>query len=180
MSGEGGTVIWLTGLSGAGKSTIAEALVSRLKPMRPDTVLIDGDTVRVLFGGDLGYDEAARHQQIGRIQRLAHWLGRQELCVVVAALYAHPDLLAWNREHLPDYFEVYVDAPLNLLRARDSKGLYAGAASSMMRHVVGMDIPWHAPKQPDMVIDAQGMEPPAETAARILARLTGRQAETAA
>ena len=180
MSGQRGTVIWLTGLSGAGKSTIAEALVGRLKPARPDTVLIDGDTVRVLFGGDLGYDEAARHQQIGRIQRLAHWLGRQDLCVVVAALYAHPDLLAWNRAHLPGYFEIYVDAPLDLLRARDGKGLYAGAASGKIRHVVGMDIPWHAPKHPDMVIDAQRMEPPTDTAARILARLTGQRAESAA
>lgn len=171
MTGARGRVIWLTGLSGAGKSTIAHALVARLNAACPGTVLIDGDAVRALFGNDLGFHEAARHAQIGRIQRLAQWLSEQGLVVVVAALYAHPDLLAWNRTHLPGYFEVYVDAPLELLRSRDGKGLYAGAASGTVANVVGVDIPWHAPAGPDMVVDAARLEAPADTARRIAERL---------
>ncbi|MEK9660155.1 MAG: adenylyl-sulfate kinase [Alphaproteobacteria bacterium] len=164
-------VIWLTGMSGAGKTTIAEAMVAMLKPSIPELVLVDGDVIRELFGASLGYEEPARREQIGRIQRLSGWLSRQGQTVIVAALYAHPDLLAWNRENLPGYFEVYVDAPLTLLRERDSKGLYAGADSGRTPNVVGIDIPWHAPQQPDMVIDASRVEPPQELALRIARRI---------
>lgn len=164
-------VIWLTGLSGAGKTTIAEAMVSMLKPHRPQLVLVDGDVIRELFGAGLGYEEPARWEQIGRIQRLSGWLARQGQDVIVAALYAHPNLLAWNRKNLPGYFEVYVDAPMALLRERDSKGLYAGADRGQTPNVVGVDIPWHAPQQPDMVIDASGLEPPLNLAARIIGQI---------
>ena len=164
-------VIWLTGLSGAGKTTIAEAMVGMLKPHIPQLVLVDGDVIRELFGASLGYEEPARQEQIGRIQRLAGWLARQGQTVVVAALYAHPDLLAWNRDNLPGYFEVYVNAPMALLRERDSKGLYAGADSGQTPNVVGIDIPWHAPQQPDMLIDASHVEPPLKLATRIVRQI---------
>lgn len=164
-------VIWLTGLSGAGKTTIAEAMVGTLKPHIPELVLVDGDVIRELFGASLGYEEPARRDQIGRLQRLSGWLARQGQTVVVAALYAHPDLLAWNRDNLPGYFEVYVDAPMDLLRERDSKGLYAGADSGQTPNVVGVDIPWHVPQQPDMVIDAARVEPPSDVAMRIVRRI---------
>ena len=164
-------VIWLTGLSGAGKTTIANALVTLLKPTRPETVLIDGDVIRELFGAGLGFHEAARREQIGRIQQLSSWLAHQNLVVVVAALYSSPDILAWNRKNLPGYFEIYVDAPLELLRTRDSKGLYAGAAAGTIPNVVGIDIPWHPPAGADMVIDACELEPPADIAVRVLKQL---------
>lgn len=166
-----GMVIWLTGLSGAGKTTIAETLARLLKPRLPELVLIDGDVIRELFGASLGFDEGARREQIGRLQRLSGLLARQGLVVVVAALYAHPDLLTWNRVHLPGYFEVYVDAPLALVQQRDVKGLYAKAKAGAMPNVVGIDIPWHAPQQPDLVIDAQAGETPEASARRIIQRL---------
>jgi adenylylsulfate kinase-like enzyme len=87
-------------------------------------------------------------------------LSEQRLVVLVAALYSHPDLLAWNRANLVDYFEVYLDAPLDLVTQRDSKGLYAGAASGAIPQVVGIDIPWHPPQKPDLKFDAAaGLEP---------------------
>src|SRR6185312_10670360 len=100
-SSDVGMVVWLTGISGAGKSTVANVLYDRLKPVIPGLVLIDGDTIRELFGQSLGYHEEARHEQIGRIQRLARFLALQDLHVIVAALYCHPSLMQWNREHLP-------------------------------------------------------------------------------
>ena len=164
-----GAVIWLTGLSGAGKTTIAEAIHRQVKPRLPELVLIDGDVIRDLFGAGLGFHEAARHEQIGRIQRLARMLSEQGMVVLVAALYAHPDLLAWNREHLPGYLEVYVNTPLSLVQSRDVKGLYAKAAVGSMPHVVGLDIPWHAPASPDLVIDGNAGESPEQSAAKVIA-----------
>lgn len=153
-------VIWFTGLSGAGKTTIASLVYERVKPRLPHLVMLDGDAVREAFGDDLGHTEADRVKQISRVQRFARLLSSQGLMVMVAVVYAHPDLLAWNRRHIPDYFEVFVDAPLDLVRRRDSKGLYGRAARGETHNVVGHDIPWHAPAAPDLILDAgRGLTP---------------------
>ncbi|MDP7235075.1 MAG: adenylyl-sulfate kinase [Alphaproteobacteria bacterium] len=160
-------VIWITGLSGAGKTMISEALCALVKPRLPELVLVDGDVVRDLFGGSLGYEEADRVIQIGRLQRLACFLNQQGQLPVVAALYSHPDLLAWNREHLPGYFEVLIDAPIQLVASRDPKGLYRKAAAVEQPKVVGLDIPWHRPTAPDLVIDPDDGATPEQAAGRI-------------
>ncbi len=152
-------VVWLTGISGAGKSTIADVIVRVAKPKLPNLVLIDGDVIRDLFGAGLGYHEDARKEQIGRIQRLALFLSRQKIPVIVAALYSNPELMQWNREHFPDYFEVYVDTPLDVVKTRDTKGLYAKSRESTAPNVVGIDIPWHAPSNPDMVVQTVEVTP---------------------
>ncbi len=160
-------VVWITGLSGAGKTTISEALGALVKPCLPELVLVDGDAVRDLFGGGLGYAEADRVVQIGRLQRLARFLAGQGQVPVVAALYSHPDLLAWNRAKLPGYFEVLIDASVDLVSARDPKGLYRKAAVSEQPSVVGLDIPWHRPAFPDLVIDPRDGATPEQVASRI-------------
>jgi len=152
-------VVWLTGLSGAGKSTIATALVGLAKPRIPSLISIDGDVIRDLFGAGLGFDEESRKAQIQRIQRLSLFLATQDIPVITSALYCHPDLMRWNRENLPGYFEVYVDTPLATVMERDTKGLYAKALAGETRHVVGMDVPWHAPQTPDLVVRTAGTSP---------------------
>ena len=147
-------VVWITGLSGSGKTTLCEAIWTRLKKSLPELVIVDGDIVRQTFGGDLGYKETDRVRQISRIQALASMMAKQGLVVLVAALYANDDLLAWNRNNLNGYFEIYLDASLDLVRSRDPKGLYAKADSGRMPDVVGIDIPWHAPKSPNLRIEA--------------------------
>jgi adenylylsulfate kinase-like enzyme len=145
-------VVWLTGLSGAGKTTVAERLIEIVKPILPSLVLIDGDAIRELFGANLGFDEGSRKVQIGRIQRIALFLNRQNIPIIVSALYATPELLEWNRKNLSGYFEIYVDTPLAVVQARDTKGFYAKALAGEQVHVVGMDIPWQAPKSPDITV----------------------------
>ena len=157
-------VVWITGISGAGKTTLCEALSALLKPSLPELVLIDGDIVRKIFGGDLGYGEEDRVRQIKRIQGLAGELDRQGLVAIVAAVYARPDLLAWNRQNFSDYFEVYLDAPLTLVQQRDAKDLYGKAARGEMSDVVGIDVPWHAPENADLRIDATEALAPSELA----------------
>ncbi len=161
-------VIWITGLSGAGKTSLCDALSRKLKPRLPQLASIDGDAVRQLFGDVLGHSEANRKEQIGRIQRLAKMLSDQGLIVLAAALYSHPDLLAWNRANLPEYFEVYLDASFDLVARRDSKGLYAGAAAGTVPHVVGVDIPWHAPRAPDLRLDATAGSDPDDLALAVI------------
>jgi adenylylsulfate kinase-like enzyme len=160
-------VIWVTGLSGAGKTTLCVALRDLLKPRLPQLVLLDGDVVREAFGAGLGFKEEDRMVQIGRMQRLARILSDQGQIVLVAALYSHPDLLAWNRENIKDYFEIYLRAPLKLVQDRDSKGLYHGKA----KDVVGVDIPWREPAHADLVIEADRAPSPARLAREVAAAI---------
>ena len=163
-SRQAGAVIWLTGMSGAGKTTVCHAIIDLLKPKLPELILLDGDTVRAVFGGDLDHTEPSRHKQITRMRNLAGVLAQQGQVVLVAALYSHPDLLADNRRMLPNYFETYLKAPMHQLRARDSKGLYAGAEAGSVPNVVGVDIPWHEPAAPDLVLATDTGLTPAQMA----------------
>ena len=164
-------VIWVTGMSGSGKTTLCNALWEALKPGLPELVSLDGDVVRAAFGGGLGYREEDRVVQIGRIQQLAKILSDQNLVVVVAALYSHPDLLAWNRENIEGYFEIYLNTSLEALQQRDGKGLYKGAISGAIPDVVGVDIPWNVPETPDMVIDNDNPLPANQLAQQVIAAL---------
>ncbi len=162
-------VIWITGLSGAGKTTLAVRLRDLVKASFPQTVLLDGDIVRQAFGAALGYAEPERRIQINRLQNLAKILADQDQIVIVAALYAHPELLQWNRENLKGYTEVYIQASMDLLSRRDQKNLYSLAAKGEMENVVGVDIPWHAPLSPDLVIEADGLHSPDHLAWTVIA-----------
>lgn len=162
MSDASGGVIWITGLSSAGKTTLSVAVRRRLRDEGMCCLCLDGDMVRDATGGDLGYSEADRMKQIGRIQRLAGHLSGQGLVVIVAALYCHPDLLAWNRERLPRYVEVYLKASLEALRRRDTRGVYR------QREVVGLDIPWHAPTAADLTVDADDPQAPDALAQQVV------------
>lgn len=146
-------IIWLTGLSGAGKSTIADILVKKLRDKIPAIVQIDGNVVREIFGPSLGFDESSRKKQIKRIQKLAKFLADQQLFVIVAALYCHPELMQWNRANLPNYYEVLVDASIDLVMERDPRGLYKKAKTGEMPDLVGIDVPWHRPENSDLILD---------------------------
>jgi adenylylsulfate kinase-like enzyme len=160
-------VIWITGISGAGKTTVSRALADLLKPKLPELVLVDGDVVRAMYGDKLGFSEPERVTQIKRLQTVARSHDEKGQIAVVAALYAHPDLLRWNRQNFSQYFEVYLRAPFDLVEKRDAKGIYGRARKGEERNVVGVDIPWHAPEAPDLIIDAASGETPRDMALRI-------------
>ena len=145
-------VIWITGLSGSGKSTIAERVFEILKPDMSELIVLDGDIIRELFGKALDYSEPSRIVQVERLRTMAQFMSEQGLVVIVTVLYCHPDLMAWNRDNIEDYFEVYLDTPLDVVMRRDVKGLYAKAERGDMPNVVGLDVPWHAPRCPDLHI----------------------------
>lgn len=149
-------VIWLIGLSGAGKTTIGRCVYHEWKKRESNTVLIDGDEIREIFKqnqNQADYSLEGRRQNAERIKQLCAWLDRQGINVVCNILLLFNDVSDWNREHLSSYFEVYVATPLDVVKARDSKGLYAAALSGEMKNIVGIDIPFSPPASPDAVID---------------------------
>ena len=112
-------VIWITGLSASGKTTLSKAFEKKIRPNVPNIVLLDGDSIRQLYGDYLGYKEADRYTQITRIQNLASFLEKQNILIVVAALYAHPELLKHNRVRFIQHYEVYLKGSLELLEKRE-------------------------------------------------------------
>lgn len=162
-------IIWLTGLSGAGKSTIANALLGKLRTTNRNVVLLDGDVIRALYGNSLCYREQDRIVQVNRLQALAGFLASEGNIVIVTVLYSSPKLLAWNRKNLPSYFEIYVDASIELVKKRDVKGIYAKFDAGEMSDVVGLDVPWYAPEKPDLHIVVDKLESPQQAVGQILA-----------
>lgn len=149
-------VIWLIGLSGAGKTTIGKCVYEVWKKHESNTVLVDGDEIREIFsrdGSGSDYSLEGRRKNAERIKQLCAWLDRQGINVVCNILLLFGDVSDWNRKNLTGYLEVYVSTPLDVVKARDSKGLYAAAEKGEMKNVVGVDIPFPPPASPDITVD---------------------------
>lgn len=143
-----GCVIWITGLSGAGKTTLARALMPHLPPR---SLLLDGDELReVLEATTSSFDYTGRKALAFTYARLAHMLARQGLTVVVATISLFHEIHIWNRKYLPGYVEVFLDVPKNVRCTRDPKGLYAAEASGQQR-LAGGEIAVEFPASPDIV-----------------------------
>lgn len=149
-------VVWIIGLSGAGKTTLAEKVVETVRARGRHVVLLDGDQVRALFGNDLGHDLDGRRRNAERICRLCAFLDAQGIDVVCAILSIFPESRQWCRTHLRQYYEVFVDTPIEVLRQRDSKGLYARHARGEVRDVAGLDLEFPRPLSPDLLIVNNG------------------------
>ena len=146
-------VIWLIGMSGAGKTSIGREVYRLLNARRPNVIFLDGDDVRRVMGNDLGHTIEDRRVNAGRISRLCQFLDSQGIDVVCAILSIFHESQDWNRKQIPSYFEVYIRVPFDTLVARDRKGLYQEALRGEVKDVVGVDIEFPPPAHPDMVID---------------------------
>jgi adenylyl-sulfate kinase len=145
-------VIWLIGLAGAGKTTVGRALHERIQELNPATVFLDGDHVREIMGKDLGHSLEDRRQNGLRVCRLCQYLDRQGINVVCSILSLFDEQQRWNRENYSDYFEVFIDVPMDVLAKRDQKGLYSGAKEGRILNVAGFDIPFNPPANSDMIV----------------------------
>ena len=168
-------VIWLIGMSGAGKTSIGTAVYRLLKAERPNVVLLDGGDFRKAMANDLGHTVADRRRNGQRLSRLCQFLDGQGIDVVCPTIGAFPDIREWNRRHIERYFEVFVQVPLDVLVARDKRDFYRPALAGELKDVVGVDIPFQAPTDADLVIDnskpTDSFHSPAK---QILDRLDGR------
>lgn len=149
-------VIWIIGLSAAGKTTLGRHVYELMKKESPATVFVDGDNIRALYKhnqGDDPYTIEGRRVNAERICNICAWLDRQGINVVGSVLSIFEESREWNRHNYSKYFEVYISAPMEILKKRDRKGLYEAAFSGEMKNVVGVDIPFIPPKNPDYVFD---------------------------
>jgi len=157
---EPGTVYWLTGLAGAGKTTLARQLVAWLRRKDRQTVLLDGDELREVFVTDgYGYSPRERLALAGSYGRLCGLLAGQGVDVVCATISMFHQVRRWNREHISRYCEVYVKVPLEVLVARDKKGLYGKALAGEIGDVVGVNGPFEEPENPDILLENDGARP---------------------
>ncbi len=170
MKGQKGRVVWLTGLSGAGKSTIANLVDRRLHAMGRHTYLLDGDNVRHGLSRDLGFTEEDRVENIRRVAEVARLMADAGLIVITAFISPFRAERRMAREMMAEgeFIEVFVDAPLALAEARDVKGLYAKARAGTLKNFTGIDSPYEAPEQAEIVIDTTTVSA-VEAAERIVA-----------
>ena len=165
-------VLWLTGLSGAGKSSIANELAQRLHEAGRHTYVLDGDNLRHGLNRDLGFTDADRVENIRRVAEVARLMVDAGLIVITALISPFRSERAMARRLFDpgEFFEVHVDVPLEVAEARDPKGLYAKARRGELPRFTGIDSPYEAPESPEVhVAAAQGT--PGEAAETILKRL---------
>jgi len=165
-----GVTIWLTGLSGAGKSTIAKLLSDELRHRGLPVETLDGDIVRQNLSKGLGFSREDRDTNIRRIAFVSKLLTRNGVAVIVAAISPYRSTRDEARQEIGRFLEVYVKCPLDELVRRDVKGLYAKALRGEIENFTGVSDPYEEPLNPDVVVETQ-RQSPAESVARILAAL---------
>ena len=150
---ERGCVIWFTGLSGSGKTTIAHVLEDKLAEAGMPVELLDGDVVRENLSKGLGFSEEDRNTNIRRIAFVAHLLQRNGTFVITAAISPYRAIRDEARVMIKDFVEVFADAPIEICEERDVKGLYAKARAGEIKGFTGVDDPYEAPVNPEVVCD---------------------------
>lgn len=136
-------VIWITGLSGAGKTTLACEVYNHLKAQSNSVIMLDGDQLREVFSaGDVekSHDRQSRLVLAMQYAHLCKVIAEQGITVVIATISLFREVHQWNREHLPNYFEVFLKVPLEELRRRDPKNIYQDFDSGKLSYVAGLDI----------------------------------------
>ena len=169
-------VLWFTGLSGSGKSTIANMVEKRLHALGHHTFLLDGDNVRHGLNKDLGFTEADRIENIRRVGEVAKLMTDAGLIVLTAFISPFAAEREMVRAMLPagEFIEIFVDTPLEVAEARDVKGLYKKARSGQLKNFTGIDSPYEAPRNPEIRVDTT-RETPEEAATRIVDMITGNR-----
>jgi bifunctional enzyme CysN/CysC len=174
QKGQEPRLLWFTGLSGSGKSTIANLVEKKLHALGKHSFLLDGDNVRHGLNKDLGFTDADRIENIRRIGEVAKLMTDAGLIVLTAFISPFRAERELARAMLPkgEFVEIFVDTPLEIAEARDVKGLYKKARSGALKNFTGIDSPYEAPAKPEIHIDTTKVSPE-EAAEMIVEKIIG-------
>lgn len=172
-SDQHGVTIWLTGLPGAGKSTIAQRLEKEITSIGYDTEVLDGDSLRGSLNQGLGYSKADRDTNVGRIAFVADLLTRHGVFAIVAAVSPYREARDKARQLIGSFFEVFVDCPLEVVIQRDIKGMYAKAIRGEIPNFTGVSGPYEPPLDPEVQLHT-GLESAEESTGKVIEKLVER------
>lgn len=171
-------IVWITGLSGAGKTTLALDLHRILEKGERPVILLDGDELRSVFKESEQYNQGFnRDTRLGlglRYGRLCRMLAQQNLSIVIATISLFKEVHAWNRENLEDYYQVYLNVPKEELRERDPKGIYRRFDQGEIANVAGLDLEIDEPDTADWAPEFDPKRPASALAEELVQRLTAR------
>ncbi|KPQ34428.1 MAG: adenylsulfate kinase CysC [Phormidesmis priestleyi Ana] len=169
-SGQKGVTVWFTGLSGAGKTTINDALTIKLRDRGVRLEVLDGDIVRTNLTKGLGFSKEDRDENVRRIGFVSHLLTRNGVIVLVSAISPYRNIRDEVRDRIGDFMEVYVSAPVEVCEQRDVKGLYAKARSGEIKQFTGISDPYEAPLNPEVNCETHN-ETIEESVNKVIAKL---------
>ena len=167
---ERGFAIWLTGLSGAGKTTIAHRLERELRDRGRKVEVLDGDVVRTHLSKGLGFSKEDRDTNIRRIGFVCNLLARNGVVAIAAAISPYREIRDENRALIGDFVEVYAKCPLDVLKERDVRGLYAKALRGEIPNFTGVSDPYEEPLNPEVVLETD-RESEEESIEKVMAKL---------
>lgn len=145
-------VIWITGISGTGKSTLGKKLFLEVKKKYTSTIFFDGDKFREIFQNDINYTLKDRDINAMRLTRLVKNLSLQKINIIISANLTNIKFRKWMRRNVKNYYEIYISASLKSLLKRDYKKLYSKAINKKIKNVVGVDLPFNEPKNSDLYL----------------------------
>jgi len=166
-----GFTIWFTGLSGAGKSTIATLVAQELRDRGHNVEVLDGDVVRTQLSKGLGFSKEDRDTNIRRIGWVCQVLTRNDVVSIVAAISPYRAIRDEVREQIGRFVEVYMDCSIETLAERDVKGLYRRALNGEIANFTGVSDPYEPPCHPEVTCYSDGRETPEQSAANVIAKL---------
>lgn len=150
-----GIVYWITGLSGAGKTTLGRLLYRDQKAEKENVVILDGDELREIINNK-DYSKEGRKQVAKQYSKMCKMLSDQGIDVVICTISMYDEVREWNRENIENYCEIFIEVPMDELIRRDQKKLYSRALKRELTNVMGIDTDFEAPKNPDIKINNDG------------------------
>jgi adenylyl-sulfate kinase len=165
-----GFTLWFTGLSGAGKTTLARLVEAELLSRGHRVEVLDGDIIRTNLSKGLGFSKEDRDTNIRRIGFVCNLLTRNGVVAIAAAISPYRDVRDEVRRDIGSFVEVYLKCPIDVLAERDAKGLYKKALAGELKNFTGVDDPYEAPIAPEVLVETN-LETPEASAAQIIARL---------
>ena len=163
-----GILYWITGLSGAGKTTIGTRLYYEMKKTHDNVVLLDGDILKEIVDENVGYSDGQRRKRAMKYARICKMLTDQNIYVICCTVAMYDEVRKWNRENNKRYVEVFLDVPVEVLRERDQKGLYSKLENGKIKNVSGMDLQVEFPKTPDITVRNDGSRTVADVVKEIM------------